>query len=76
MQYFENINTIFIHIPKTCGSFIENNLKQISNCNKTIGGHTNYMTFKKNIENINQCNIFTIVRDPYERTISAFEYLI
>lgn len=75
MQYFKQYNTIFIHIPKTGGSFIESNLKSIFKYKNFVGGHTNYIEFEKNIKDISELNIFTIVRNPYERTISAFNYL-
>lgn len=80
MQCIEDLNLIFIHIPKTGGSFIERNLKNIKfkifNKKTIFGGHQNYKWFIKNIVNINTYDIFTIVRNPYNRIISAFYYLI
>lgn len=80
MQCIEDLNLIFIHIPKTGGSFIERNLKNIKfkifNKKTIFGGHQNYKWFNKNIVNINTYDIFTIVRNPYNRIISAFYYLI
>lgn len=80
MQCIEDLNLIFIHIPKTGGSFIEKNLHKIKfnifNKNTRFGGHRNYKWFNKNIVNINTYDIFTTVRNPYNRIISAFYYLI
>ena len=62
----------FIHIPKTGGSSIQ---KLMENSNNKVRLHDHFSyTYKKSIDN--DPNIkFTIVRNPYDRLVSAFHYL-
>ena len=81
MQYIKPLNLIFVHIPKTGGSFIEGKLKIINEVlygtYKIFGGHHSINKFisKLNIDNISSYNRFAVVRNPYDRIISAYNYL-
>lgn len=69
---------IFIHIPKNAGSSIEECFKQTKN--KThgpfFGGHRTYEQYNKSLSVINKdikdFFVFSVVRNPYSRAISAF----
>ena len=74
MQCLENEKLIFIHVPKTGGTFVERKLAKLKN--KVFGGHSNYIHFKNKIKSIDNYNIFSIVRNPYDRLISAYFYFI
>ena len=81
MPYIEPFNLIFIHIPKTGGSFIENKLREINielySNYEVFGGHDtiNHYIINLNIDDIALYNIFSVVRNPYNRIISAYNYL-
>lgn len=79
MQYIESIKLVYIHIPKTGGSFIEKNLsllnKNFFNDNTHFGGHHTIETLKKRINFDISYKYFTIVRNPYYRMISIYNYL-
>jgi hypothetical protein len=81
IQYIDALKLIFVHIPKTGGSFIEKKLqlinKQLYNNNRSFNGHypINYIINRLNIKKISKFNRFTVVRNPYFRIISAYNYL-
>jgi len=93
MPYYKDINLLFIHIPKTGGTSLEEYLKtkstqtlySIQNEGNILFKNYNihasslqHLTYKeiykyRNLLNINlnkDLKIITIVRNPYERTIS------
>ena len=89
MPYYKQKNLLFIHIPKTCGTIIEDQIKNIykqslysgysnsllnSPYNKMSLQHQFYTTiykFKDKLNiNFDNIKIFSIVRNPYDRTIS------
>lgn len=80
-QFIVPLDLIFIHIPKTGGSMIEKQLsimnKNIYNNNQRFGGHNSIINFKKylRLENISHFNKFGVVRNPYDKIISAYNYL-
>jgi len=93
MPYFQELNILFIHIPKTGGTTIEHYFKNKLNIklskkylfslSDTINGHTyQHLTYneiynKKNELNVifnDSLNIFSAVRNPYERLISELFY--
>jgi len=66
-------NAIFIHIPKSAGSSIEMALYN------TWGmvTHTKALTYQKaDPKKFNQYYTFTFTRNPYDRFVSAYNYLI
>lgn len=77
-----NKNLLFIHIPKTGGTYIENKLKKYDEYN--LFGYSNvfqsylqHFTYIQYIEilkkEINVYNKFTIIRNPYDRLYSAYK---
>lgn len=77
-----NKNLLFIHIPKTGGTYIENKLKKYDKYN--LFGYSNvfqsylqHFTYIQYIEilkkEINVYNKFTIIRNPYDRLYSAYK---
>ena len=81
MQYVKSLDLIFVHIPKTGGSFIEGKLKKINkeltDNDEIFGGHYSIDTIINNfnIDDISLYNSFCVVRNPYSRIISAYNYL-
>ena len=90
MPVFIKTNTLFIHIPKCGGSSIEKfmlsqgeklGLYNSQHWTKSIfiNGHTLQHCTYKEIEQINIINkktkIFTIIRNPIDRTISEYFYI-
>jgi len=89
MPYYKELNLLFIHIPKTGGTSLEDYLKK--RYTQTVYGfpnpfpdqsqynlhHLNYqMLYKyKDQLDITFDNIITIVRNPYDRIISDLFYL-
>lgn len=77
-QYIDEIKLIFIHIPKTGGSFIEGNLfKLAQHFNQMydyFGGHCICGEYKNN-ERFDDYTYFSVVRNPYDRIYSAYRYL-
>ena len=71
----ENIDICFIHIPKTGGSFIERNLNVIKNILKIQGGQFRGHFKIENLPITENTVTFMIVRNPYERLYSAYNYL-
>lgn len=76
---------VFVHIPKTAGNFIKNNSK-ILDMDSTIRHIPEYLSDGEtiNITKLNICNyriknidayMFSFVRNPYDRLISAYNYL-
>jgi hypothetical protein len=63
---------VFIHIPKAGGSSIQNIIKKY---NKDLIGclHKSVTGYSK--EYRNSCFVFTFVRNPYDRLLSAHKYL-
>ena len=87
MPYFPSIKTLFIHIPKTGGTSIENyfqyklNIKlELHGEDKKINNHSyQHLTYNEIYDNMqildNILFIFSIVRNPYERIISDLFFL-
>jgi hypothetical protein len=76
------MNILFIHIPKTAGSSIIDVVKK--NCHEIKDHYPEF--FDNHNININKLNIqsisnykmyksFTVVRNPYDRIVSAYNYL-
>ena len=72
LRLFKKSNSIFIHIPKAAGiSFHDGLYGKESKGHVPIQSYLNFLGEKR----VNEMFKFTIVRDPYERLISAFLYL-
>ena len=39
-QIYKNLKCIFVHVPKTAGTSIENSIRDINDKNQVIGGHS------------------------------------
>jgi hypothetical protein len=84
MPYFPKYNTIFIHIPKNGGTTITQLFapKSIYSKNGWTNSlsyldfefkHADFLFYKNKFKkNIKDMNIFTVVRNPFERMISYF----
>lgn len=69
--------TLFIHIPKTAGSFFEKKLYEYAKDQNPLlpfGGHHLLREMLLHWD-LSAYTIFTICRNPYDRLISAFKYL-
>ena len=76
-------NVLFIHIPKTAGTYIEDTLKKFEK-QQNFGYIKEYKSYKQHFTYneyvnfygkffIDKLNIFTIIRDPYDRLYSAYK---
>lgn len=81
MPLYKN-NVLFIHIPKTSGTYIEKQLKNYEignnfgyvNSMSTYKQHLTFMQYKELYGDIfNNSLIFTIIRNPYDRLYSAYK---
>lgn len=77
-QYIDKIKLIFLHIPKTGGSFLEKKLqllakKKFGNT-RFFGGHYSLNMYETN--KFSDYKIFTIVRNPFDRIFSCYNYLV
>ena len=72
-QYIKQINLIFLHIPKTGGSFVEKFLQKILqkhyNIRRILSGHYSLNMFEENI--FYNYTILAVVRNPYDRLFSC-----
>jgi len=83
----ENKELLFVHIPKTGGTSIEDSFKEY---NINVGRFKSDMKNVEKIENIkcsywhippknlkisfNDYNVFTVIRNPYQRFVSEYKY--
>lgn len=65
---------LFIHVPKCAGSSIKIWMKHISGKCFQKGGHPTYDYYSKKY-NVQDYYKFTMVRNPYDRVVSAYCYL-
>lgn len=75
-QIFDKLQCVFIHVPKVAGTSIEMKLKELNDKRQIIGGHSSAFSLLHNMPKIYK-NYFTfsIVRHPYHRLYSAYNYL-
>ena len=62
-----NLKSIFIHIAKCGGTSLSSFEWNKGN------GHKTYLDFDKDLENIQEYFVWSFVRNPWARTVSAFE---
>jgi hypothetical protein len=75
-QYIDNIELIFIHVPKTGGSFLEGKLQILAKKykeNRIMGSH---FTINHCLDKIDKYNVFGVVRNPYDRIMSAYNMFV
>jgi hypothetical protein len=76
-------NVLFIHIPKTGGTYIEDRLKKYEK-EQNFGyiekyeSYKQHFTYEKYIQFygrpfVDKLSVFTIIRDPYDRLYSAYK---
>lgn len=86
MLIYKNKNNeqkyIFIHVPKNAGKYFRNKIKINFKIIKSYWGvknnfdfaHIPYIKLEKYVNNIEEYNIHSYTRNPYDRIISAFFY--
>lgn len=73
-QIYRHLKAIFVHIPKTAGTSVENALRE--DLSATVGGHTTALGFQRKFPEEFACYYkFTFVRHPLNRFLSAYQYL-
>lgn len=75
-HYIDSIKLIFIHVPKTGGSFIENKLEKLSkqyNEHKRMSSH---WTINKYVDKLDKYIVLGVIRNPYDRIISAYNMFV
>jgi chondroitin 4-sulfotransferase 11 len=71
-ECFSEKKAIFIHIPKTAGKSICKNLFHVKNV-----GHMPYIWYQGVVpEQCSEWFTFSIVRNPWDRVVSAYHYLL
>jgi len=75
-QIYNNLKCIFVHVPKTAGTSIENCIRDINDKNQVIGGHsTSDSLLKHKKREFSNYFTFSIVRNPWDRLLSAYLYM-
>ena len=76
-HYIDSIKLIFIHIPKTGGSFLEKKLQHLAA--KEYNEYremTSHFTINKYLNKIDKYIVFGVVRNPYDRIMSAYNMFV
>lgn len=74
-MYLIDKDVLFIHIPKTCGKLITDNMAR--NSLKPAYGHFPYKIWKDLYPNIGiNTKLFTFVRNPFDKMISFYFYTL
>ena len=76
-HYIDNIKLIFIHIPKTGGTFLENKLQHLAA--KKYNEYrrmTSHYTINEYLNKIDKYIVFGVVRNPYDRIMSAYNMFV
>ncbi len=73
-QVYHHLKAIFVHVPKTAGTSIEQSLLPASS--GTVGGHTTALGFRSKFpREFAEYFTFGMVRHPAPRFTSAYRYL-
>ena len=72
-MFLKDKNILFIHIPKTAGKLITNNL--FKNSDDICYGHYPFKIWQDKYKSINNSTIiFTFVRNPWDKMVSLYHY--
>ena len=76
MPVYVNLKKIFIHIPRTGGTSINEYFKSKNEPVNAIYSNFKHYTYNdyKIISDIENYEMFTVVRNPYTRIVSYFNY--
>lgn len=75
-QFIDSIKIIFIHIPKTGGTFIEKKLQKLAkkyNEDKLMSSH---YTINHYLDKIDKYIVFGVIRNPYDRIMSTYNMCV
>lgn len=72
--FVENPNLIFVHIPKNGGSSITSWLRTNLDGIKGTITHGGMQHIKKDFNLSSNCSTFAVVRNPWDRMVSAYEF--
>lgn len=73
-QIYRHLKAIFVHIPKTAGTAIEQSLQ--ASPSQIVGGHTTALGYQQKYpEEFSSYYKFAVMREPVERFFSAWRYL-
>lgn len=76
-QIYNNLKCVFVHVPKTAGTSIEKCLVDVDDKTKVVGGHsTSDALLKHRTKEFSNYFTFTIVRNPWDRLLSAYLYML
>lgn len=76
-QIFNNIGCLFVHVPKTAGTSIEKCLQDVNDKTQVVGGHSTCDALVKHKpKEFSNLFTFTIVRNPWDRLVSAYLYML
>lgn len=59
---------LFIHIPKNAGTSITKSLEMENQ------GHVAALHYKRNLEDFDEFFKFTVIRNPWDRVVSCYEF--
>ena len=75
-HHISSIKLIYIHVPKTGGSFIEGNLKKLAITYNESRRMSSHYTINHYIDKIDEYIVFGVVRNPYNRIFSAYNMFV
>lgn len=73
-QIFHHLKAIFVHVPKTAGTSVEQSL--LDGPSQVVGGHTTALGYRRAFPvEFGEYFKFALLRHPVDRFLSAFRYL-